>query len=61
MLVNLNKVFQGEEKYKQLSLEFDFSGEDISFDASFTKPVKADVELRKGRGENRPSSPCRRP
>ena len=51
MLVNLNKVFQGEEKYKQLSLEFDFSGEDISFDASFTKPVKADVELRKGRGE----------
>ena len=48
MLVNLTKVFQGEEKDKQLTLEFDFSGEDISCDATFEQPVKAELNLRKG-------------
>ena len=51
MLVNLTKVFQGEEKAKQLSLEFDFSNEDISCDATFEQPVKAELELKKGNGE----------
>ena len=51
MLVNLSKVFQGEEKHKQLALEFDFSGEDISCDANFEQPVKAELDLRKGNGE----------
>ena len=51
MLVNLSKVFQGEEKYKQLELEFDFSNEEISSDARFEQPVKAVVELKKGNGE----------
>ena len=51
MLVNLTKVFQGEEKAKQLSLEFDFSQEDISCDANFEQPVKAELDLRKGNGE----------
>ena len=51
MLVNLTKVFQGEEKAKQLSLEFDFSNEDISCDATFEQPIKAELELKKGNGE----------
>ena len=51
MLVNLSKVFQGEEKDKQLTLEFDFSGEDISCDATFEQPVKAELNLHKGNGE----------
>ena len=51
MLVNLTKVFQGEEKAKQLMLEFDFSNEDISCDANFVQPVKAELDLRKGNGE----------
>ena len=51
MLVNLTKVFQGEEKAKQLSLELDFSQEDISCDANFEQPVKAELDLRKGNGE----------
>ena len=51
MLVNLTKVFQGEEKAKQLTLEFDFSKEDISCDANFEQPVKAERDLRKGNGE----------
>ena len=51
MLVNLSKVFQGEEKDKQLVLEFDFSNEDISCDATFSEPVKAELNLRKGNGE----------
>ena len=51
MLVNLTKIFQGEEKDKQLTAEFDFSGEDISWDAKFNEPVKTEINLRKGRGE----------
>ena len=51
MLVNLTKVFQGEEKAKQLMLEFDFSNEDISCDATFEQPIKAELELKKGNGE----------
>ena len=51
MLVNLTKVFQGEEKAKQLTLEFHFSKEDISCDANFEQPVKAELDLRKGNGE----------
>ncbi len=51
MLVNLTKVFQGEEKAKQLVLEFDFSKEDISCDATFEQPVKVILDLQKGNGE----------
>jgi uncharacterized protein len=32
-------------------LEFDFSNEDISCDANFVQPVKAELDLRKGNGE----------
>ncbi|MEG1862523.1 MAG: DUF177 domain-containing protein [Oscillospiraceae bacterium] len=51
MLVNLSKIFQGEETEKQLNLEFDFSDENVSFDASFTLPVKAVLDLKKGSGQ----------
>ena len=51
MLVNLNKIFTRYEKEKQLDVEFDFSTEDISYDAKFEKPVKAHLDLSKGNGE----------
>ena len=50
MLVNLSKVFQGEEKDKQLELEFDFSKENVSDDAKFKQPVKAVLHLHKELG-----------
>ena len=50
MLVNLSKVFQGDEKAKQLQLEFDFSNEEISWDATFEQPVKAELNLYKDYG-----------
>ena len=51
MLVNLSKVFNDGEKDKQLTLEFDFSGENVSCDAKFEKPVQAVLDLKKGVGE----------
>ena len=51
MLVNLNKVFSRGENEKQLCAQFDFSGENISFDAVFRQPVHAVLDLKKGRDE----------
>ncbi len=51
MLINLNKIFTRDEKEKQLCAEFDFSAENISYDAKFEKPVKAVLNLKKGNGE----------
>ena len=47
MLVDLNKIFRGEENNKQLELEFDFSEENVSYDAQFKKPVKVHLDLNK--------------
>lgn len=51
MLVNLSKIFTGEETEKQLNLEFDFSDENVSSDAVFNEPVQAVLNLKRGRGE----------
>ncbi len=51
MLVNLSNIFTRDENEKQLNLEFDFSGENISYDATFRQPVKADLLLKKGNSE----------
>ena len=41
MLVNLSNIFTRDETEKQLSAEFDFSAENVSYDATFEKPVAA--------------------
>lgn len=51
MLVNLSNVFTRDETEKQLSAEFDFSAENVSCDATFEKPVKAGLYLKKGSSE----------
>lgn len=51
MLVNLSKIFTQEETEKQLNLEFDFSDENVSLDASFTQPVKVVLDLKRGSGQ----------
>jgi uncharacterized protein len=51
MLVNLSNIFTRGETEKQLSTEFDFSAENVSYDAAFEQPVKADLHLKKGNGE----------
>ncbi len=48
MLVNLSKIFTRDENEKQLNAEFDFSAENVSYDAAFEQPVKADLFLKKG-------------
>ena len=37
MLVNLSNIFTRDETEKQLSAEFDFSAENVSYDATFEK------------------------
>ena len=51
MLVNLSNIFTRGETEKQLNVEFDFSTENVSYDAAFEQPVKADLHLKKGNGE----------
>ena len=51
MLVNLSNIFTRDETEKQLDTEFDFSAENVSYDAAFDKPVKASLFLKKGSGE----------
>ena len=51
MLVNLSNIFTRGETEKQLNVEFDFSTENVSYDATFEQPVKADLLLKKGNGE----------
>ena len=51
MLVNLSNIFTRDETEKQLDTEFDFSAENVSYDATFDKPVKAVLNLKKGSGE----------
>ncbi len=51
MLVNLSKIFTRDETEKQLNWEIDFSRENVSYDATFEKPVKAELYLKKGSGE----------
>lgn len=51
MLVNLRKVFSRDENKKQLRVQFDFSGEDISYDAVFSQPVNAVLDLKRGPDE----------
>ena len=40
MLVNLSNIFTRDETEKQLSAEFDFSAENVSYDATFEKNNK---------------------
>ena len=47
MLVNLSNIFTRDETEKQLSAEFDFSAENVSYDATFEKPVAARLDLKK--------------
>ena len=51
MLVNLSNIFTRGETEKQLTTEFDFSAENVSYDATFEQPVKTDLFLKKGNGE----------
>ena len=51
MLVNLSNIFTRGETEKQLDLEFDFSNENVSYDAAFEQPVKTRLFLKKGSGE----------
>lgn len=51
MLVNLSKIFRREETEKQLTFDIDFKGENVSFDAEFNEPIKADLYLKKGSGQ----------
>jgi len=51
MLVNLSNIFTRDETEKQLDTEFDFSAENVSYDATFEQPVKASLFLKKGNGE----------
>lgn len=51
MLVNLSNIFTRDENEKQLSAEFDFSAENVSYDATFNQPVKAELHLKKGDNE----------
>ena len=51
MLVNLSNIFTRDETEKQLSAEFDFSAENVSYDATFEKPVAARLDFKKGINE----------
>ena len=51
MLVNLSNIFTRGETEKQLNAEFDFSAENVSYDAAFEQPVKTSLLLKKGSGE----------
>ena len=51
MLVNLSNIFTRGETEKQLDTEFDFSAENVSYDATFEQPVKAGLFLQKGDGQ----------
>ncbi len=51
MLVNLSNIFTRDETEKQLSAEFDFSAENVSYDATFNQPVKSELFLKKGDNE----------
>ena len=51
MLVNLSNIFTRGETEKQLDTDFDFSAENVSYDAAFEQPVKASLHLKKGSGE----------
>ena len=51
MLVNLSNIFTRGETEKQLDLEFDFSNENVSYDAAFEQPVKTSMFLKKGSSE----------
>lgn len=51
MLVNLSNIFTRDETEKQLSADFDFSAENVSYDATFNQPVKSELYLKKGDNE----------
>lgn len=51
MLVNLSNIFTRDETEKQLRAEFNFSARNVSYDATFTQPVKAELNLKKGDNE----------
>ena len=51
MLVNLNKVFDRDEKEKHLCTQFDFSAMDFGGGVEFKEPVSVCLDLKNGNRE----------
>lgn len=47
MLVNLGNIFTRDENEKTIHTEYDFSNENISYDADFLQPVIVDLKLNR--------------
>lgn len=47
MLVNLGNIFTRDDTEKTLNSEYDFSHDDLSYDAVFTQPVISNLHLKK--------------
>ncbi len=50
MQIDLNNIFTRDENTRLFDADFDWSGEDISIDATFDRPVRTKRKLVKGNG-----------